>query len=233
MKILKHVGKHSGKPIVLIYRQIPGDDHMCLVVYSDSLGQMVHDEVMTCLESAIGQNSEDLADALFRVTMKDGTNCLEYLHKNGILKKVNTNQVVITPNAKSSVRLDELNVILNEMKQGEDAIKRLADLDSNAGLSGKTRAPREVGVSPASRSQEAEVSTAVIGDVLTDEQLASQRIAQAANMKLQAEQLLAEAKRLEAEASELTPAVPVAKTPVAKKNVTPKPKKTTTKAKTA
>ena len=225
MKILKHVGKHNSKNIVLVYRQIPGDDHMCLILYSDSLSQMVHDEVMACLESAVGQNAEELADALFRVTMKDGTNCLEYLHRNGMLKKVNTNQVIITPNAKSTVRLDELNTLLNEMKQGGEAIKKLAELDANAGMSSKARAPREVGVSPASRSQEAQVSTATVADVLTDEQLASQRIAQAANMKLQAEQLLAEAKRLESEAASLNPVAP--------KNGTAKTRKTATKKQAA
>jgi hypothetical protein len=206
MQMLKHVGRHDNKKIVLVYRQIPGDEHMCLVLYSDALPQMYHDEVMSCLESAVGQNSEELADALFRVTMKDGTNCLEALHRQGLMKKINTNQVVITPNAKSSVRLDELNAILNEMKTGEEAIKKMAEMDANTGMSSKKRAPREVGVSPASRTQEANPSTAAIGEVLTDEQLAAQRIAQAASMKLQAEQLIAEAKRLEAEAVSLNPA---------------------------
>jgi hypothetical protein len=224
MQMLKHVGRHNNKKIVLVYRQIPGDEHMCLVLYSDALSQMFHDEVMSCLESAVGQNSEELADALFRVTMKDGGNCLESLHRSGQLKKVNTNQVIITPNAKSSVRLDELNNILNEMKTGEDAIKKLADLDANSGMTTKKREPREVGVSPASRTQVADPSTASIGDVLSDEQLATQRIAQAANMKMQAEQLLAEAKRLEGEAAELNP--------VAAKNVT-KTRKTAAKKQAA
>jgi hypothetical protein len=179
---------------------------------------------MSCLESAVGQNSEELADALFRITMKDGGNCLESLHRSGQLKKVNTNQVIITPNAKSSVRLDELNNILNEMKTGEEAIKKLADLDANSGMTTKRREPREVGVSPASRTQVADPSTALIGDVLSDEQLATQRIAQAANMKMQAEQLLAEAKRLESEAAALNP--------VAAKNVT-KTRKTAAKKQAA
>jgi hypothetical protein len=224
MQMLKHVGRHNNKKIVLVYRQIPGDEHMCLVLYSDALSQMFHDEVMSCLESAVGQNSEELADALFRITMKDGGNCLESLHRSGQLKKVNTNQVIITPNAKSSVRLDELNGILNEMKTGEDAIKKLADLDANSGMTTKRREPREVGVSPASRTQVADPGTATIGDVLSDEQLATQRIAQAANMKMQAEQLLAEAKRLESEAAELNP--------VAAKNVT-KTRKTAAKKQAA
>jgi len=222
--MLKHIGRHGDKKIVLAYRQIPGDDHMCLVIYSDTLPQMLHDEVMKVLESPVGQNSKELADALFRQTMPNGANCLETLHKSGMLKKVNTNQVVITPNAKSSVRLDELNTILNEMDKGEEAIKKMADLDKNAGMSGKRREPKEVGANPASRTNAAEMSTATIGDVLTDDQLAAQRVAQAAKMKLDAQALLAEAARLESEAATLTPT---------KTDGTTKPKKTVRKKQTA
>jgi hypothetical protein len=225
MSMLKHVGKHNNKKIVLVYRQIPGEEHMCLVLYSDTLPQMIHDEVMKVLESAVGQSSQELAEPLFRSTMPDGNNCLEVLHRNGYLKKVNTNQVSITPNAKSNVRLDELNKILNEMAQGEDAIKRLAELDSNTGMTTKKREAREVGANPASRTQVANPSTASVGDVLTDEQLASQRIAQAAQMKLDAKNLLAEAERLEKEAGTLT------KTNA--KNGTTKTRKATAKKQTA
>ena len=137
--------------------------------------------------------------------MANGANCLETLHRSNYMKKVNTNQVIITPNAKSSVRLDELNNILNEMDKGEAAIKKLADLDANAGMSGKRREPREVGAPLNSRSQAAEVGPTALADVLTDDQLAAQRVAQAAKMKLDAHALLAEAARLEGEATTLTP----------------------------
>jgi hypothetical protein len=206
--MLKHIGKHNDKRIVLIFRQIPGDEHMCLVVYSDMLPSMIHDEVMKVLESPVGQASKELSDALHRHIMQDGRNCLEVIHKMGMMKKVPTNQVIITPNAKSSVRLDELNNILNEMDKGEAAIKKMADLDKNAGMTGK-REGREVGVNPASRSNITDIpvaQAATVGDVLTDDQLAAQRVAQAAKMKLEAQQMLAEAARLEAEAATLNPA---------------------------
>lgn len=203
--MLKHIGKHNDKRIVLVFRQIPGDEHMCLVLYSDMLPSMIHDDIMKVLESPVGQASKDLGEAMHRHIMQDGRNCLEVVHKMGMMKKVPTNQVIITPNAKSNVRLDELNNILNEMDKGEEAIKKMADLDKNAGMTGKREA-REVGVNPASRSNVTEVTTAVIGDVLTDDQLATQRVAQAAKMKIEAQQMLAEAARLEAEAASLTPA---------------------------
>lgn len=204
--MLKHIGKHNDKRIVLIFRQIPGDEHMCLVVYSDMLPSLVHDELMKVLESPVGQASKELSEAMHRHVMADGRNCLEAIHKSGYMKKVPTNQVIITPNAKSSVRLDELNNILNEMDKGEEAIKKMADLDKNSGMVGKREA-REVGMNPASRSNVSETSTNLtIGDVLSDDQLAAQRVAQAAKMKLEAQQMLAEAARLEAEAATLTPA---------------------------
>jgi hypothetical protein len=124
------------------------------------------------------------------------------------MKKAPTNQVIITPNAKSNVRLDELNNILNEMDKGEEAIKKMADLDKNSGMTGK-REPREVGQNPASRSNVNQPTTASVSDVLSDDQLAAQRVAQAAKMKLEAQQMLAEAARLEAEAATFTPATDV------------------------
>ena len=132
--MLKHIGKHGDKKVVVLYREVPNENHMCLLVYSDVLPRIYHDAVMSVLESAVGQQAESLADALFRNMMPDGVNCLEVLHKNGMIKKVNTNQVIMTPTPAASVRLDELNEILNEMKKGEEAIKRLADMDQARGL---------------------------------------------------------------------------------------------------
>ena len=237
--MIKHVGKHNNKKIVLLWRRVPNEGHMALLAYSDTLPRMIHDEVMKALESAIGQNAKDFSDVLFRTVMADGRNALEVLHKEGMIKKVPTSQVLITPTAKSSVRLDELNDILDEMEQGEEAIKRLQDLDNNAGMVTKKRKTegREVGMPPnntsASRTNidvEATDSAAaylkgkISEGVLSNADLAAQRLDQAIAMQKQAEQLLAEAKRLTQEATSLTPA----------KNVTTKTKKTaTTKKQTA
>ena len=69
---------------------------MCLVVYSDVLSKDVHDSIMSTLESDVGQQAKELADALFRTTMADGNNCLTTIHKGGWMKKVPTNQVIVT-----------------------------------------------------------------------------------------------------------------------------------------
>lgn len=207
--MLKHIGRHGEKKVVVLYRQIPGEDHMSLVVYSDLLPRIYHDSVMSCLESPVGQQAESLADALFRNMMPDGINSLEALHKNGLIKKVPTNQVIMTPTPTSTVRLDELNDILNEMKKGEEAIKRLAEMDKNQGLSTKKRRQpelQEVGVPPSSRTKPAEVAPmASLEGVLTDSDLAQSRLAQAEMMKKNAATMLAEAERLIQEAHDLDP----------------------------
>jgi hypothetical protein len=233
--MLKHVGKHNSKKIVLLWRQVPNENHMALVTYSDTLPRMIHDEVMKTLESPVGQNAKDLSDVLFRTTMADGRNALEVLHREGFIKKVPTSQVLITPTAKSTVRLDELNEILDEMEKGEAAIQRLSDIDRDAGMTGKKRRVtegREVGMPPNNASvsrtnievDSTDSAAAYIKGALTDEDLASQRLTQAESMKRQAEMLLAEAQRLESEASDLLPV----KKPAAVKK--PAVKKPTTKA---
>lgn len=198
--MLKHIGKHNNKKIVLLYREVPEEDHMCLVVYSDLLPRMYHDSVMKVLESDSGQQSPNFSDVLFRNYMPDGRNCLEALHKDGLIKKIPTNQVLITPNMHSSVRLDELNTILNEMAKGEDAVKKLRDLEDQKGLQVKNKnRTREVG-EPVSASVPIVESTGV----LTDEDLAQQRLAQAEKMRADAARLLQEADTLAAEAASLT-----------------------------
>ena len=203
----KHVGKHNEKKVVLLFREIPGEPHMCLVSYSDLLPRMYHDAVMTVLESPVGQQAENFSDALFRNYMPDGRNCLEALHKDGLIKKVPTNQVIVTPTPASSVRLDELNGILNEMAKGEDAVKRLAEIDASKGMSStKRRAPeaQEVGAPNNSRAASAPIPKGS-NAVLSDSDLAADRIKQATNMKVQAESLLQEVQRLLGEAADLDP----------------------------
>jgi len=227
--MFKHIGRHGEKKVVVLYRQVPGEEHMCLVVYSDLLPRIYHDAVMTCLESAVGQQAESFADALFRNMMPDGINSLEALHKNGLIKKVATNQVIMTPTPANTVRLDELNDILNEMKKGEEAIKRLAEMDANKGFTGKKRKaePQEVGVPPASRTKPAEVAPmAGLDGVLSDADLAKSRLAQAEMMKKNAAMMLAEAEKLSQEALQLDPTIN-------NKNVGTTAKKKTTKVKAA
>ena len=209
--MLKHVGKHNDKRCVIVFRKIPELDHMALVVYSDLLPRMVHDEIMRALESPQGQEARELSDVLFRTIMADGHNCLESLHRNGLLKKVPTNQVLVTPTSTSSVRLDELNDILDEMQKGEEAVKKLQEMDASRGMSGKQKPRRaEIQEIGEGRTREAQGNTSaadMLAGMLSDSDLAAQRLEQAQKMEASARQLLAEAERLKTEAQSLSPKV--------------------------
>lgn len=137
--MIKHVGNHNQKKVVIVYKQVPGEDHMCLVAYSDLMARVYHDSVMATLESASGQEAKELADALFRAVLPDGRNTLHVMHQEGLLKKVPTNQVSVTPTPRSSIRLDELNDLLAKMAQGDEAIEKLAKMDAERGITGKKR----------------------------------------------------------------------------------------------
>lgn len=208
MKVTKHVGKHNNKKCVILYRTVPNENHMCLIVYTDTLPRVIHDDVINAVDSPAGQASKEIADYLFRTLGTNGDSILSTLHRERFIKKVPTNQVIVTPNPTSNVRLDELNEILDKMAQGEEAVKELANLDSAQGMSGKRRRVNEgeLRVPAGSRSQPAQVNSNVgLTDVLSDEQLAEQRLAQAQKMAAEAKSLLAEAKRLEEEANQLLP----------------------------
>ena len=220
---MKHVGRHNNSKVVILYRTVPGEEHMCLLTYSDVLPRHIHDDLMKAVESDSGQQSKQVSDYLFRALGTDGNSILSTLHREGFIKKVPTSQVIVTPNRTSSVRLDELNDILNKMELGEEAVKQMADLDKNQGMTGKRKAQaKDVGelrVPPASRTQQTVNTNANLNEVLSDEQLAAQRLAQSQKMAAEAKALLAEAKRLEAEAKQLNPVKANGKTTKTKKTV--------------
>lgn len=233
--MLKHIGKHNNRKVAVIFHKVPDEDHMCLIVYSDVLPRVIHDEVMKALESPVGQQESDLGNALHRTLLNDGRNALEVIHKEGFMKKVQTSQVIMTPTPSSQIRLDELNTILSEMSKGADAIKRLAEADSSSGIQNKKRdntPKRDVG-EPAKKAAATITPTLQAGpnDVLTDEMIASQQLAQATKMRNEAASLLSEATRLEADSAALVKtAVKTTKTKTtkaaAKNDNTEKTKKT-------
>ncbi len=206
MAQLKHVGTHNNKKCVVLFRKTPGEDHMALVVYSDSMPSLVHDAVMEAVNSDVGQQEENLAEALQRKTMPDGRIALQVLHGEGYIKKVQTNQVIMTPNAKSNVRLDELNSIIDRLKEGGDAAAELKELDQNAGMVSPQPRGRDVGEPQVAETQ------ATQGQALNDEALAD-------NLLNQAKGYEDEAAKLREQAYELNPELKPRRGRPAKKTV--------------
>lgn len=212
MSFIRHVGKHGDRKVAIIFREVPGEPHMCLVTYTETLNQHVHDPMMKCIESDIGQSSENLADALNRMHTRDGRPILQVLHHEGQLKKVNTELIVMTPQPNTRIKLSELNKILDEMKQGENAVKRLAELDASTGLQDPADVARRMrGDSMPQQLQEnraAQQSTQSAQGLLGDTDLARSLRQQADKMSAEAKGLMAEAQRLMKEAAQMEGIMP-------------------------
>lgn len=212
MAFIRHVGKIGDRKVAIVFREVPQETHMCLVVFTEILNMHIHDPLMQTIESDIGQNSENLADALNRTYTRDGKIILQILHNEGMLKKVQTSQVVVTPNPQTAIRLDELNRILDEMQKGEEAVKRLAEIDASSGLQDPTVVAKRLrgDKQPVKSSMPVEDRVDALRNLnvqgtLGDTQLASNLLEQAQRMEREANGLLAEARRLISEATALSP----------------------------
>jgi len=204
---IKHVGKHGDRKVCILFRQVPGEDHMSLVIYPEVLPAHWHDAIMKVIESPVGQQAEELADAFHRSMLPDGRLILETLHVERMIKKVRSADILVTPQPNASIRLDELNKMLNEMKQGQDAIARMAKNDASRGL-----------VDPfTKRAAEAEYKNSLTNpadiaesfqenDGLSDKDIANNMLAQAIQMEQEAKGMIAEAARMKKDAERMFPA---------------------------
>jgi hypothetical protein len=109
-RFLKHVGKDQlGKRVVVVFRELPDDPEHALVVYSDSLMEMLHDGLMRTVESNAAQSTVDLYEVLQRSTFADGTQMLNGLHQKGLLRKVKVDDIKMVPQPNRDVPLRMVN----------------------------------------------------------------------------------------------------------------------------
>jgi len=198
--MINHVGTHNNKKVVVVFREVPGEDHMALVLYPDTLPSVVHDDIMKCIESDIGQQAKHLGDAMHRVVGSNGQNLLQMIHNERWMKKVRTQDVVLVPvPGQEGARLDEINKIINAQLEGAEAAARMAEIDATAGFADpdKTAAAKEA----------VEAITGSNSDVLNDVDLAAGLMDQAAKMQAEIETLTSEVARLKKEASSLDPSL--------------------------
>ena len=223
VQFLKHVGKHGDRKVCILFRQVPGEDHMCLIIYPETIPVHWQDTIQKVLESDIGQQAEELADALHRSLLPDGRAILETLHQDRMIKKVRTADIIVTPRTDAKIRLDELNKMLNEMKLGDAAIRKMAENDASRGMvepQVKRRAEAEF---KAGQQAKATALRAPQDGALSDRDIAADMVFQAKKMELEAKSMIAEAARMKKDAARMDPKV-VAK--AAPATVAPKAKRT-------
>ena len=208
MAFIKHVGKHGDRKVCILFRQVPGEDHMALIIYPETLPAHWQQAVQTVVESDIAQQAEELADALHRNFLPDGRPILETLHQERMIKKVRTGDIIITPNTNSKIRLDELNKMLNEMKLGEAAIKKMAQNDASRGMVAPEVKRKAEAEFKASQAQPAAPKFQAPQDgALSDRDLAANMVFQAKKMETEAKQMIAEAARMKKDAQRMDPNV--------------------------
>ena len=208
MAALKHVGRmaNNQRRVIVAYKVLPGDPEHCVVVTTENLEAGDHDALIKLVESASGQQADDLATVMMRSTLSDGSNMLARFHTTGKMIKVKTADVEMIPNQNSSIKLSELNEAI--------AAQRGVTVNDLAvtGNDGKTVQQSTAPAMTASEMAAAAPSVAPVADdgVITDETLAKK-------FRSDADRLSKEAAELRRQAEEL---VPTKKKVAAKKTTT-------------
>lgn len=192
MKTLKHIGKmkNTGEKVLVIFRTLPGESNMALVLATSTLPDIYHDALIQLVETDQAQDANEFGEIMFIRRFPDGRLMLSAMQQDTRLKKVATDTVIMTPTLSASIPLDQLNVIIAE--QRGVAVGDLASL-----VNGGTPADRDsVKTPPVAESEKVEeVKTS---EVLTDKDLAR-------SYRSQADAMYKEAAKLRKQADDLDP----------------------------
>jgi hypothetical protein len=207
MKSINHVGriKKNNAKVLVAFRTLPGESNFALVVPVASLSDSYHDSLMSTVESLEAQAAFEFGEVMFTRMFADGRPMLRALQADGLLQKVPTDTVLMTPTSNDNIGLDELNVLIAE--QRNCAVDELCTFVSGApkgGVSIEDIAKiedlgRDVG-EPAFTEKKSEPLKAKENEVLSDKDIAK-------SYRSQADAMYKEAARLRKEADSLDPIV--------------------------
>jgi hypothetical protein len=207
MSFIKHSGRHGDRKVAVLYRKVPGEDHMCLVIYPETVPAHWQDAIQKVLESDVGQQAKELADALHRSFFPDGRPILETLHTERMIKKIRTADIIMIPRPGSKIRLDELNKMLDEMELGEAAVKKMAENDASRGMVAPEVKRKAEAEFKADQIAKADALRAPAQGALSDRDIAANMVFQAKKMEIEAKQMIAEAARMKKDAQRMDPGV--------------------------
>jgi|LauGreDrversion4_2_1035121.scaffolds.fasta_scaffold61041_3 hypothetical protein len=115
---LKHIGrtKNTGVKLLVVFRTLPGESNMALVLPVANLSDSYHDSIMTLVETEQAQDAFEFGEIMFIRTFPDGRPMLQALQADGRLQKVPTDTIIMTPTTQDSVELSQLNILIAEQK---------------------------------------------------------------------------------------------------------------------
>ena len=192
---LKHIGKmkNTGAKVLVVFRTLPGESNMALVLPAATLPDAYHNSIMAMVETDQCQQAFELGEQMFIRMFPDGRPMLQAMQADGRLQKVSTSNIIMTPTPAQEVPLEQLNVLIAEQKNctvddlctfvkgaekptPKDEVKTIAEV-------------KDVPVAPLKANA---------NEVLTDKDIAK-------SYRSQADSMYKEAARLRKEADELDP----------------------------
>ena len=200
MANLKHIGRltKSKERVLVAFRTLPGESDQALVVPVSSLTSEQHDSIMKLVETTQAQSAFEFGEIMFKNTFPDGKLMLQILSAKGVMQKVATDEVTMTPDTTQTIQLSELNKLIAEQKNM--AVDDLYTLVAGAPTPGTTvEEAATVSETPAPTSEPAPLrAQAPDNGVLSDADIAK-------SYRSQADAMYKEAARLRREADELDP----------------------------
>lgn len=192
MADIKHVGRviSNQRKCAVVFRTLPNEPENCLILPTENLSPEDHDDVIALIESNSAQTSYELAEAMDRAVLRDGSRMLPRFHGGRKLVKMSTKDIEMCPNNNTRIVLADLNDMI--AKQRGVGIEDLTMPPS------KNDSPRTRDLGEPARAETIEDVADTSEKVLSDDDIAAQ-------YRSQADALFKEAKRLREQAEDLVP----------------------------
>jgi len=115
-KFTKHVGQvvSTGKKCVVVFRTIPNDTSSCLVIQTEDIPSLYHDDLINAVESDSAQEDMDFYKYAQRTQFHDGRTILEGSHQSGWIVKYPTTEIMMLPTLEHKILLSDLNQKLDQ-----------------------------------------------------------------------------------------------------------------------
>lgn len=180
---MKHLATHDNNKVAVLFRSVPGEPTNALIVKHEELPEPIKSNFKMCLESKLGQSAFSLSDAANQFSVANGDKLLAALHIGNYIVKVPTKDVLLTPNEKTNLPLNELNNMIDGAGGSQATPTTPVEAPSTMGT---------IDLNPGAPVVESAQQTSV----LSDEQVATDLRNQASGLQKEADRLLAEAESL-------------------------------------
>jgi len=204
MRSLKHIGRiqNTGAKVLVVFRTLPGESNMALVLPVAQLPDQYHDSIMTLIETDQAQDAFEFGEIMHIRPFPDGRPMLRAMQADNRLVKVATDTVMMTPTTNDTVLLANLNTLIAEQKNC--TVDELCTFVSGA-PSAKAEVTDVASVNDTAPAVDSDIPAPIRAQADTNSALSDKDLAK--SYRSQADAMYKEAARLRKEAEELDPTV--------------------------